>query len=107
VKRLRKIGRWIAERSRDLWYGPGNLHAELGRVLATLAILTEVGGALWNMLKMHQAIDLSALGLGLAGILTASAGYLVAKAWSTTQAQVARTLQAKQRLDEKECDDAK
>lgn len=87
MKLLRAIDRLI----RDLWFGPGNEHADLARILATFAVLAEVGGECWNI-HLKQPVDLAALGGGIAAILTASAGYLAAKAWQATQHQVALSI---------------
>lgn len=93
MKWLRKIGRWIADRLKDLFYGPGNGYADLARILAFVGLMAEVGALLWNI-SLGKEIDLVGLGGGIAAILTASAGFLAAKAWTGTQHQKALTCQA-------------
>jgi hypothetical protein len=58
-----------------------------GRIGAALAILAELGAALWNA-WLHQPIELGSLGGGLAAILTASAALLAAP--PAAQAALAR-----------------
>jgi hypothetical protein len=67
----------------DLFKGPGNHYWDLARIIATLAVLAEVGGQAWNI-HLHKEIDLgpSGLGGGLASILTAAAVFLAAKTYS-------------------------
>jgi hypothetical protein len=68
---------WIAERAKDLLYGPGNNHLDIGRVTALGAALLLSFAALWNM-YLKQPIDLGpgGLGGGLAAILTAAVVYI-------------------------------
>jgi hypothetical protein len=88
VKRLRRIFRWIGHRLKDAFYDTDNLHLDLARVLAFLAIVGELL-ALRHNIKLRVPIDLGpgGLGGGLAAILTAGAGYLAAKAWSKKKAR--------------------
>jgi hypothetical protein len=68
---------WIAERLKDLLYGPGNSHLDIGRVTALGAAFLLTGATVWNMI-LKQPIDLGPAGLGggLAGILTAAVVYI-------------------------------
>ena len=88
MKRLRKFFRWIAERFKDLWFGPDNEYLDLGRVLSTIAVLSIVGGQLWNI-RLGKELDLGPAGLGggVAAAMTASAAFLAAKAWSKKKAR--------------------
>jgi hypothetical protein len=72
-----KVGRWIAERLKDLFYGVGNTHLDHGRVAAFLCLSTLIGAAVWNM-HLRQPIDLgpNGLGGGLGCILTAAVIYM-------------------------------
>jgi hypothetical protein len=107
MKWLRNTRHWIAERLKDMFYGQNNTHAELGRVVVGLSGALMGLAVCWNALEMHQAIDLAALGGGLSGIIAAGAVLIGAKQWANTQQQLGQTLKAKQRLDEKECEDAR
>lgn len=81
-----KALRWIAERLKDVFYSTGNEHLDLGRLIVWSASTLMAFAAIWNALKMHQAIDLAALGGGLAAVMTAGAAILAAKQWATGQA---------------------
>lgn len=61
---------------KDLFYGPGNKHLDLGRVIAFLSFLPLFAAAAYNM-RLGQSLDIMALGGGFAAILTA-AGVLIA-----------------------------
>lgn len=89
---LRSIGRWIADRLKDLLYGDSNAHAELGRVVVAMSGLLMGLATAWNALVLHKEIDLAALGGGLSGIIASGAVLIGAKAWSTTQHQVALSI---------------
>jgi hypothetical protein len=73
---VKRIVKWL----RDLFYGPGNIYLDLGRILSTLVALALIGGQLWNM-YLGKEIDLGpgGLGGGLAAILTAAAALIAAK----------------------------
>ncbi len=77
MRRLRSAARWVAERLKDLLYGPGNTHLDIGRLVALWAILALLTAAGWNM-WLKQPIDLGPAGLGggLAGVLTAAVIYI-------------------------------
>lgn len=64
----------------DLFKGPGNHYWELGRMILGLASSLMAVATVWNV-HLHQAIDLSALGTGLAAIITAGAILIPAKDW--------------------------
>lgn len=72
-----KALRWIAERLKDLLYGPGNDHLDIGRVTALVALVSLIGATVANI-RMHQAIDLGpgGLGGGLGAVLTAAVVYI-------------------------------
>lgn len=92
MKRLRSLWHWIAERLRDAFYYSGNQHLDIGRVLAFLGPTALVGAAIWNM-HLRQPIDLGpgGLGGGFAAVLTASAGFLAAKAWERRSSSTVTT----------------
>jgi hypothetical protein len=73
---LGRCGRFIA----DLFKGPGNHYWELGRVILGSASALMGLATAWNI-YLHQAIDLAALGTGLAAIITAGAILIPAKDW--------------------------
>lgn len=73
---------------KDLFYGFGNQAADLGRILGALAFFLMIGAAVWNM-HLGLPIELDKLGLGLAGVITASAALIYAKDRARTEATVA------------------
>jgi hypothetical protein len=78
LKRCRRVGRWIAERLKDLFYGPGNKSLDHGRVMVFVSVATVVAGVGHNV-RLGQPIDLGPMGLpgGLGAILTAAVIYIV------------------------------
>ena len=72
--------KWIKARLRDLFYGVGNKHLDLGRVLAFIVTIALVLGQLWNVL-LGKELDLGpgGLGGGLAAVITAAAALIAAK----------------------------
>lgn len=70
---------------RDLFKGVGNAYWDLGRVMAFIALLPVPVSALWNAIH-GEAIDLMALGGGIAAVLTASAALIAAKDLARTNA---------------------
>ena len=64
--------RWIGKRLKDLWYGPGNRHLDLGRLIATFSVLTMIGAVCWNIHLGKPIDNLQGLGVGLGAIITAS-----------------------------------
>jgi hypothetical protein len=83
MSRIKRTFRWIAERLKDIFYDTDNEHLDGARVIAYVAILSELWAVKHNM-QLKQPIDLGpgGLGGGLTGILGAAAGFLAAKAWS-------------------------
>lgn len=77
LDRCRRVGRWISERLKDLFYGPGNSNLDHGRVTAFLSFATIVAGLVHNI-RLGQPIDLGPAGLpgGLALVLGALVVYL-------------------------------
>jgi hypothetical protein len=77
MNRCRRIGGWIAERFKDLWYGPGNDHLDSGRVLAWIAVTSLIAGQVQDI-YLRQPIDLGpgGLGGGLAAVVGALGVYL-------------------------------
>lgn len=51
----------------DLWYGPGNLYRDLGRILGTIVIMAAVFVVVFGVVRLGKDPDL----LGLAGVVTA------------------------------------
>jgi len=88
MKRIRKVFRWIGKFLKDLFYSTDNLGADLARFLAFAAAAAELIATYHNM-RLGKDIDLGpgGLGGGLAAILTASAGFMAAKAWSKKKAR--------------------
>lgn len=74
---------WIADRLKDLLYGPGNHYLDTGRVLSVGGAMTMLGAVIWDI-HLKKPIDLMALGTGSAAMLTACAAFLAAKTWDRT-----------------------
>lgn len=60
----------------DLFKGPGNVGWDLGRVMSAFGIVSLVG-AQFHAIFMGQALDISAFGVAIAGVL-GGAGALIA-----------------------------
>lgn len=75
-----RLFKWAAVRLRDLFFGPGNVYLDLGRILATITALALICAQAWNI-YLGKEIDLgpSGLGGGLAAVLTAAAALIAAK----------------------------
>jgi hypothetical protein len=73
---------------RDLLFGPGNEHLELGRVLAALGGAMMAGAAGWNV-SLGLPIDLGPTGLGggLGAVFAGAAGLI----WAKNRAQTEST----------------
>lgn len=78
MTRLRRLGRWTAERLKDLLYDPTNSHLDPGRAIGWLSALAVVGAAVWNA-RLGMPIDLGVTGFpgGLATLLGAAAIYII------------------------------
>lgn len=74
----RRVGRWIADRLKDLFYAPGNKKLDNGR-LAAFGSFVMVALAVAHNIRVGQPIDLGPTGLlgGLAALLAAVEIYLV------------------------------
>lgn len=77
MTRLRAIAAWLSARLKDLFYTPGNLHLDHGRVAAFLCGAMMLAATVSNML-LRQPIDLGPAGLGggLAALLGAAVIYM-------------------------------
>lgn len=82
------ILRWLAARFKDLFYGPGNVYLDLGRILATATAAALLGAQAWNI-YLGKEIDLGpgGLGGGLAAVITAIAALIAAKDIAHRKAQ--------------------
>lgn len=80
MTRILSILRWLAARFKDLFYGPGNVYLDLGRILATATAAALIGAQFWNI-YLGKEIDLGpgGLGGGLAALITAIAALIAAK----------------------------
>lgn len=80
MNRILGILRWFAVRLKDLFYGPGNVYLDLGRILATATAVALIGAQVWNI-WLGKEIDLGpgGLGGGLAAVITAIAALIAAK----------------------------
>lgn len=74
---IKRAGRWIAERLKDLLYNPGNRKLDNGRVAVFLAFGMMIGAVAQNV-RIGAAIDVGPAGLGggLAAVLAAAEFYL-------------------------------
>jgi hypothetical protein len=67
--------RWIGNRAKDLFYGPGNVHLDLGRLVSFWSVITVIGATCWNV-YLGKPIELQQLGLGLGAVITACAAFI-------------------------------
>lgn len=81
---------------KDLFYGPGNQHLDLARVVGGLAPSTLVAAAAWNV-YLGLPIDLGPAGFGggFAAVLTAAAALIYAKDKARVELEEAKTPAAK------------
>jgi hypothetical protein len=70
---------------KDVFYGPGNLHLDLGRVISFCSFVPLFAAAVYNM-QRGEALDILALGGGFAAVLTAAAVLIAAKDIANTNA---------------------
>jgi hypothetical protein len=84
--RLKRVGRWFAERLKDLFYDPTNTKLDSGRVLGWIAATTLIAAAGWNV-HLGREIDLTATGFpgGLTAVLGALVVYMVHDRKNTPQ----------------------
>lgn len=77
MKHIFAAFRWIAERLKDLLYGPGNSSLDSGRLVAWAALGMMFWGMAYNI-QLKQPIDLGPAGVGggLAAVLGALVIYL-------------------------------
>lgn len=65
---------------KDLFYGPGNEAADLGRIGGALAVLAMFGAAGWNVaLGLPIELGPTGFGGGLAAVLGGAAAWIYAK----------------------------
>jgi hypothetical protein len=78
---------------RDLFAGPENSYWDLGRILGSVAFLSMIGGAVWNIM-LGRPIDLGPTGFGggLAAVVGATAALVYAKDRARTEATVAHAV---------------
>lgn len=73
---------------KDLFYGPGNEHLDLARVVGGLAPATLVAAAVWNVyLGLPIELGPTGFGGGFAAVLTAAAALIYAKDKAATEAK--------------------
>jgi hypothetical protein len=78
---------------KDLFYGPGNLAADLGRIVGALAVAMMLGGQVWNiMLGLPIELGPTGLGGGLAAVLGGAAALIYAKDRAKTENTVAKAM---------------
>ncbi len=72
---------------KDLFYGPGNKHLDLGRIVGAVGVGMMLGGEVWNA-YCGKPIDLGpgGLGGGLAAVIGAVAVLIAAKDHSQKKA---------------------
>ncbi len=88
-----KFLRWLGDLFRDLFYGMGNAHAELARILGALAVIAMFSAAGWNMyLGLPIELGPTGFGGGLAAVMTASAAWTYAKDRASSENKVANAV---------------
>ncbi len=86
-----KLLRWFSDRFRDLFFGPGNLAADLGRIISFLATFAMLASTVWNMM-LGLPIELDKAGVGYAAVLGACAAFIYAKDRAKAEHVVAKAL---------------
>lgn len=88
-----KLFRWFSDRFRDLFFGQGNVAADLGRVIAGLSVLAVIGGEIWNV-HLGLPIEIDKLGIALAAVITADAALIYAKDRAKTESKAVDAIPA-------------
>ena len=86
-----RLLRWFSDRFRDLFFGPGNAAADLGRIISFLATFAMLASTVWNMM-LGLPIELDKAGVGFAAVLGACAAFIYAKDRAKTENTVARAV---------------
>lgn len=86
-----KLLRWFSNRFRDLFFGPGNVHADLGRVISFLATFAMLSSTVWNIM-LGLPIELDKAGVGYAAVLGACAAFIYAKDRAKAENTVAKAI---------------
>lgn len=81
LARIRWLRDGAVKLAKDLFYGVGNQHLDLARVIAGLFAGMVAFAVYWNAIALGQAIDLSALLTGLAALAASIGGLVAAKDW--------------------------
>lgn len=80
---------------KDLFYGPGNVSADLGRILGAVGVLMMLGGQVWNIaLGLPLELGPAGLGGGLAAVIGAVAALVYAKDRAKAENTVAKAVAA-------------
>jgi hypothetical protein len=88
-----KFLRWLGKIFRDLFYGVGNQHAELARILATFSIFAMFFGEGWNVyLGLPLELGPAGFGGGLAAVIGAAAAWTYAKDRAGSENKVANAV---------------
>lgn len=78
---------------KGLFYGPGNLDPDIGRIVGTLAVFSMFAGAGWNI-SLGLPIELGPTGFGggLAAVCTGVAAWIYAKDRAKAENTVAKAV---------------
>jgi hypothetical protein len=87
---VKRFGRWLANRLKDLLYSTGNKHLDLARVTAAIFAGLASFAVFWNAVHLGKELDLAATIGGLAGLATALNLGIAAKEWA--RAKMAKAL---------------
>jgi hypothetical protein len=78
---------------KDLFYGPGNTAADLGRIIGAVGVLMMLGGQVWNvLLGLPLELGPTGLGGGLAAVIGAAAALVYAKDRARAENTVAKAV---------------
>lgn len=86
-----KLLRWFSNRFRDLFFGPDNQHADLGRVISFLATFAMLASTVWNIM-LGLPIELDRAGVGFAAVLGSCAAFIYAKDRARAENKVAKAM---------------
>lgn len=84
---LTRIGRWIADRLKDLFYTVGNEHLDLARVTGAFFAGLAAFALFWNALHLGKEIDLAAFLGGLTALAGGIAALIATKDWARKKAK--------------------
>lgn len=84
---IKRVGRWLADRAKDLFYSVGNEHLDLARVVGAIFAGLAAFALFWNALHLGKEIDLAAFLGGLTALAGGIAALIATKDWARRKAE--------------------